>query len=153
MVVSDHSPCIPEMKQMGDDKGNFLSAWGGISSLQFGMCNWLPVYSWLLIVWGAWDRHCLKLLKIWDYADYEIFLCTFFLIFAVSTPSPAFTSPTPSSKISFIHPFYTFKHGLNENTFSFAFSIHYYSNLKYLNHMAIHKNTQRQWVNVSTVLP
>jgi hypothetical protein len=39
MVVSEHSPCIPEMKQMGDGKGNFLSAWGGISSLQFGMCN------------------------------------------------------------------------------------------------------------------
>jgi allantoinase len=37
MVVSDHSPCIPEMKQMGEGKGNFLSAWGGISSLQFGL--------------------------------------------------------------------------------------------------------------------
>jgi dihydroorotase-like cyclic amidohydrolase len=37
MVVSDHSPCSPEMKQMGGGKGQFLTAWGGISSLQFGM--------------------------------------------------------------------------------------------------------------------
>lgn len=29
-VVSDHSPCTPELK-----KGDFLSAWGGIASLQF----------------------------------------------------------------------------------------------------------------------
>jgi len=34
MVVSDHSPCVPELKTCG----NFLTAWGGISSLQFGMC-------------------------------------------------------------------------------------------------------------------
>ncbi|XP_072751613.1 allantoinase-like [Anoplolepis gracilipes] len=32
MVVSDHSPCVPELKN-----GNFLTAWGGISSLQFGL--------------------------------------------------------------------------------------------------------------------
>lgn len=31
-VVSDHSPCPPEMKL--PDEGNFLNAWGGISSLQ-----------------------------------------------------------------------------------------------------------------------
>jgi hypothetical protein len=37
MVVSDHSPCTPELKQMGGGTGQFLSAWGGISSLQFGM--------------------------------------------------------------------------------------------------------------------
>jgi dihydroorotase-like cyclic amidohydrolase len=30
MVVSDHSPCTPELK-----KGDFASAWGGIASLQF----------------------------------------------------------------------------------------------------------------------
>ncbi len=30
MVVSDHSPCTPELK-----RGHFLSAWGGIASLQF----------------------------------------------------------------------------------------------------------------------
>jgi allantoinase len=32
MVVSDHSPCPPGMKSLGT--GNFLEAWGGISSLQ-----------------------------------------------------------------------------------------------------------------------
>lgn len=32
MIVSDHSPCPPEMKRR--DEGDFLQAWGGISSLQ-----------------------------------------------------------------------------------------------------------------------
>lgn len=32
MVVSDHSPCPPEMKRL--EAGDFLAAWGGISSLQ-----------------------------------------------------------------------------------------------------------------------
>ncbi|MDQ3135466.1 MAG: allantoinase AllB [Acidobacteriota bacterium] len=32
MVVSDHSPCPPEMKRTAE--GDFLQAWGGISSLQ-----------------------------------------------------------------------------------------------------------------------
>jgi allantoinase len=32
MIVSDHSPCPPSMKLR--DTGNFLAAWGGISSLQ-----------------------------------------------------------------------------------------------------------------------
>ncbi len=32
LVVSDHSPCPPEMKRQ--DTGDFLQAWGGISSLQ-----------------------------------------------------------------------------------------------------------------------
>lgn len=32
MVVSDHSPCPPDMK--GREDGDFLKAWGGISSLQ-----------------------------------------------------------------------------------------------------------------------
>jgi allantoinase len=32
MVVSDHSPCPPEMKRK--DTGDFMQAWGGISSLQ-----------------------------------------------------------------------------------------------------------------------
>jgi allantoinase len=42
MIVSDHSPAPPDLKQ-----GNFLQAWGGISSLQLG----LP------IVWtGARER-------------------------------------------------------------------------------------------------
>ena len=48
------------MKQMGDGNGKFLSAWGGISSLQFVMCNWLPMYSRFLIDWDAWDRGCLR---------------------------------------------------------------------------------------------
>lgn len=30
LVVSDHSPCTPELK-----RGDFMSAWGGIASLQF----------------------------------------------------------------------------------------------------------------------
>nr|CAD7456073.1 unnamed protein product [Timema tahoe] len=34
MVVSDHSPCTPDLKKL--EQGDFLSAWGGISSLQFG---------------------------------------------------------------------------------------------------------------------
>jgi len=34
MVVSDHSPCIPELKRV--DTGDFMSAWGGIGGLQFG---------------------------------------------------------------------------------------------------------------------
>lgn len=33
MIVSDHSPCPPELKQK--ESGDFLAAWGGISSLQF----------------------------------------------------------------------------------------------------------------------
>ncbi|XP_058794258.1 allantoinase, mitochondrial [Phymastichus coffea] len=33
MVVSDHSPCTEDLKT----KGNYLTAWGGISSLQFGL--------------------------------------------------------------------------------------------------------------------
>ncbi|MGB2867812.1 MAG: allantoinase AllB [Bacteroidota bacterium] len=34
-VVSDHSPCAPEMKLISE--GNFSKAWGGISSLQLGL--------------------------------------------------------------------------------------------------------------------
>lgn len=34
LVVTDHSPCPPEMKQTG---GDFISAWGGISSLQLSL--------------------------------------------------------------------------------------------------------------------
>ena len=33
MIVSDHSPCAPELKLK--ESGDFLQAWGGISSLQF----------------------------------------------------------------------------------------------------------------------
>ena len=35
MVVSDHSPCTPQLKKL--DTGDFLGAWGGISSLQLGL--------------------------------------------------------------------------------------------------------------------
>ena len=34
MVVSDHSPCTPEMKALAS--GDFGAAWGGISSLHSG---------------------------------------------------------------------------------------------------------------------
>jgi len=34
-VVSDHSPCPPPMKRR--DEGDFMRAWGGIASLQFGL--------------------------------------------------------------------------------------------------------------------
>ncbi len=32
MVVSDHSPCAPELKAL--DRGDYVAAWGGIASLQ-----------------------------------------------------------------------------------------------------------------------
>lgn len=35
MVVSDHSPCTLALKRQGN--GNFLEAWGGISSLSLGL--------------------------------------------------------------------------------------------------------------------
>jgi allantoinase len=35
MVVSDHSPCTPDLKDL--DTGDFSTAWGGISSLQLGL--------------------------------------------------------------------------------------------------------------------
>ncbi|XP_070561330.1 allantoinase, mitochondrial-like [Ptychodera flava] len=35
MVVSDHSPCTANLKLL--EKGDFMAAWGGISSLQFGL--------------------------------------------------------------------------------------------------------------------
>jgi allantoinase len=34
-IVSDHSPCTPELKLL--EQGDFNKAWGGISSLQFGL--------------------------------------------------------------------------------------------------------------------
>ena len=34
-IVSDHSPCAPELKGLPD--GDFRTAWGGISSLQLGL--------------------------------------------------------------------------------------------------------------------
>ncbi len=35
MVVSDHSPCPPNMKLL--EQGDFAKAWGGVSSLQLGL--------------------------------------------------------------------------------------------------------------------
>ena len=35
MIVSDHSPCTPELKRQ--ESGDFMDAWGGISALQFGL--------------------------------------------------------------------------------------------------------------------
>ena len=35
MIVSDHSPCPPEMKALSS--GDFFEAWGGIASLQLGL--------------------------------------------------------------------------------------------------------------------
>ena len=34
-IVSDHSPCVPELKHLND--GDVGRAWGGIASLQFGL--------------------------------------------------------------------------------------------------------------------
>jgi allantoinase len=34
-IVSDHSPCTPDLKRMGE--GDIARAWGGIASLQFGL--------------------------------------------------------------------------------------------------------------------
>lgn len=34
-VVSDHSPCTADLKLL--DKGDFMKAWGGIASVQFGL--------------------------------------------------------------------------------------------------------------------
>jgi allantoinase len=36
-VVTDHSPCVPALKQL--DRGDFHAAWGGIASLQLGLCT------------------------------------------------------------------------------------------------------------------
>jgi allantoinase len=35
MVVSDHSPCTPDLKRT--DSGDFMAAWGGIAGLQFSL--------------------------------------------------------------------------------------------------------------------
>ncbi|HEY7119757.1 MAG TPA: allantoinase AllB [Tepidisphaeraceae bacterium] len=36
LIASDHSPCPPEMKRL--ESGDFATAWGGIASLQLGLC-------------------------------------------------------------------------------------------------------------------
>jgi allantoinase len=52
LVVSDHSPCPPVMKQ--PDRGDFLAAWGGIASLQLA----LPV------VWTEAKRRGIELERL-----------------------------------------------------------------------------------------
>ncbi len=44
-IATDHSPCLPSMKNL--ESGDFMTAWGGIASLQFS----LP------IVWTAGQNH------------------------------------------------------------------------------------------------
>ncbi|XP_058835510.1 allantoinase [Topomyia yanbarensis] len=53
MVVSDHSPSTPGMKLLnsGKNRGDFMKAWGGISSVQFG----LPLF------WTNCQRYGLKI--------------------------------------------------------------------------------------------
>lgn len=41
MLSSDHSPTVPELKLLED--GNFLRAWGGISSLQVSSIQFCPL--------------------------------------------------------------------------------------------------------------
>ncbi|GJQ71247.1 hypothetical protein Trydic_g10988 [Trypoxylus dichotomus] len=55
MVVSDHSPCTPELKLL--DEGDFIEAWGGISSLQFG----------LLLFWTEGSSRGLRIFDIKKY--------------------------------------------------------------------------------------
>lgn len=57
MLSSDHSPSVPDLKLF--EEGNFLKAWGGISSLQFV----LPV------TWSCGRKHGLtfnQLVKLWS---------------------------------------------------------------------------------------
>jgi allantoinase len=51
-VVSDHSPCTPDLK--GLDAGDFDAAWGGISSLQLG----------LSLVWTEAERRGIDLATV-----------------------------------------------------------------------------------------
>jgi allantoinase len=52
LVVTDHSPCPPAMKQM--EEGNFQSAWGGIASLSMA----------LLVMWTEARQRGLELTDI-----------------------------------------------------------------------------------------
>ncbi|OCT78802.1 hypothetical protein XELAEV_18029892mg [Xenopus laevis] len=52
MVVSDHSPCTPDLKLLQD--GDFLKAWGGICSLQLGS----------FLFWSSARTHGFSLLDI-----------------------------------------------------------------------------------------
>lgn len=54
-IVSDHSPCHPDLKNVGD--GDFQKSWGGISSLQLG----------LSIVWTEASKRGFTLANISDW--------------------------------------------------------------------------------------
>ncbi len=51
-LVSDHSPCVPELKRL--ESGDFMQAWGGIASLQLG----------LAIAWTLAERRAITLPQI-----------------------------------------------------------------------------------------
>jgi allantoinase len=55
LVVSDHSPCTPDLKLF--ETGDFGAAWGGISSLQLG----LP------LIWTAAQRRGIDLAQVIDW--------------------------------------------------------------------------------------
>ncbi len=54
-IVSDHSPCSPELRRL--ETGEIDQAWGGISSLQFG----LP------IIWGEANSRGVNLTRVVDW--------------------------------------------------------------------------------------
>jgi allantoinase len=54
-VVSDHSPATPAMKET--DRGDFASAWGGVSSLQLG----------LAVTWTEARRRGISLARVADW--------------------------------------------------------------------------------------
>jgi allantoinase len=54
-IVSDHSPCSPKLRCL--DSGDIEQAWGGISSLQFG----------LSIIWGEAQKRGVNLNQIIDW--------------------------------------------------------------------------------------
>ncbi|EKM56279.1 uncharacterized protein PHACADRAFT_159854 [Phanerochaete carnosa HHB-10118-sp] len=54
-VVSDHSPCVSELKKM--DTGDLMSAWGGISTLGLG----------LSLLWTESRRHGVNIEQIVDW--------------------------------------------------------------------------------------
>lgn len=59
MVVSDHSPCTPDLKRK--ETGDFMAAWGGIASLQLT----LPV------IWTEMKRRGLPLERIGRWMSHE----------------------------------------------------------------------------------
>lgn len=59
MVVSDHSPCTSDLKLL--ESGDFMKAWGGISSLQFG----------LSLFWTQLKNHGLSIFDINKYMTHN----------------------------------------------------------------------------------